>query len=205
LFIAATYVGFAMLAIVIGGAYLWLPIYEIYYRKKSRASLSWPRVTGTVSSAQVVGRSGVYGTSIMAEVIYHYEVNGVPYEGTRIGFNQVFYATKEEARAALTPYPANSNVTVSFDPANPADAILAREYRPVLRGIVFLYCALAFIIFLLVIGRHFNLDPNKPAAGAQIQVQPWVPPPLVKEPSGNVDITRDPNVKSEPSTPIMFL
>ena len=62
-------------------------------------------MTGTISRTGVEGSAtSAFGSSIVARVMYHYEVNGVPYEGTRI-----------------------------------ADAILAPEYRPVMRGVVFLY------------------------------------------------------------------
>lgn len=169
-----------IIVVFIGGLCLGLPIYELYYRKKSRASLSWPQVTGTISRTGVVGRVGVFtGSSIQAQVIYHYEVNGVPHVGERIGFNDVFYRSKEEARAALEPYPVNSTVTVYFDPAHPEKAILSREYRSVARGIVIIYVCVALIAVCLVVLHR--LGPG-PTARTQPQVEPFVPPPRVTEP-----------------------
>lgn len=192
------YVYFVVFVILLGCIYLGLPVYEIYYRKKSRASLSWPQVTGTISKTKVEVHSGIYVSTTVARVIYHYEVNGVPYEGTRIGFNEVSYRDRKEAQAALDRYPVNSTVTVYFDPAKPADAILAPEYREVMRGIVFVYCALALIILILVVGKRFDLlDPPTRTAQTQIDNPPWAPPPLVKEPSEDIDFRRDRNVKAE--------
>lgn len=188
---AFSYFYLVIFAILMACVYLGLPIYEVYYRKKLRASLSWPQVTGTVSRTGVeVIKGGLYGGRFfLARVIYHYEAYGVAHDGKRIGFNEVYYRDKNEAQAALDRYPENSTVTVYFDPANPADAILAREYRPVMRGIVIVYVCLALIVVCLVGLKRFG--PDTQTARTQPGVQPWAPPPRVKEPSENV--------KSEPS------
>ncbi len=171
-----------VVSILLGGLSLGLPAYELHYRRKLRASLSWPQVTGTISRAGVEGSVGTYGSSIVARVTYQYEADGRPYEGTRISFSQARYSSKKEAQAALDPYPVNSAVTVYFDPAKPADAVLVREYLSSLRVIVFVYCCLALIAVCLVVLEHLQPDHPKPAARTQDRVEPWAPPPLVKEP-----------------------
>jgi ankyrin repeat protein len=187
--------------ILIGGVCLTPLAYELYYSTKRRASLSWPQVTGTISRTGVTGRGSIFGSSIKAKVIYLYEVHGVSHVGTRTGFDQVTYATEKQAQAALTAYPVNSPVTVYFDPANPESAVLTREYHSIRRLLVFLYGALAVLTLLLVIERRF--DPYRGNANrtpqTQTRVEPWTPPPLVKEPSEGADIRRDGILATEPT------
>ncbi|HTW63511.1 MAG TPA: ankyrin repeat domain-containing protein [Bryobacteraceae bacterium] len=185
-------------SILIGGVCLTPLLYELYYWRQHRASLSWRQVTGTISRTGVTGRSSIFGSTIRAEVIYLYEVYGVSHVGTRTGFDKVTYATEKEAQAALAAYPVNSTVTVYFDPANPEYSVLTREYHSVMRLLVFLYGSLAVLTLLLVIERRFDPQRRNPTPRTQTRVQPWTPPPLVKEPTEGPDIRRDANVTSEP-------
>ncbi len=160
-----------VLCILIGGVFLFIPVQELYYRRKLRASLGWPQVTGTISRAELEGSIGTYGSTIWARVEYDYEAYGVPHVGTRIGFDKVRYSSKKEAQATLDRYPVNSTVTVYFDPAKPADSVLVRERRSRMPLIVFLYCTLALIALCLVFQERFDPHRRKPTAGAQIRNQ----------------------------------
>jgi hypothetical protein len=116
--------GYGMGILLIFGA----GIFMIYTARKSvrqaDASLSWPATTGRITDAHV----SYFMRSRWAHVNYEYQVLGQFYTGTKIAFGFVeFYGTRGQAKNDLARYPLNSQVTVYYDPSNPAEAVLERK------------------------------------------------------------------------------
>jgi uncharacterized protein DUF3592 len=103
---------------------------------RANAARSWPRVTGWVvrsgvRSATVRVRSSIsasrYRTALRyaPQVIYQYEVEGRRYEGERLHMGDTaMHSGEAVAERSAARYPVGSQVTVYYDPANPADATL---------------------------------------------------------------------------------
>jgi hypothetical protein len=97
--------------------------------RTSKASRDWPSVEGQVTVAMVgtkVGHSSSQGRSrkYSPQVAYTYSILGQQYTSNQviIGARQ-WYASRAKAEALLT-YQPGQQVTVYYNPDNPAQAIL---------------------------------------------------------------------------------
>jgi Protein of unknown function (DUF3592) len=96
--------------------------YGLYLRNKLRSCRRWPQSTGTIIQSGLENYDG-----IRISVTYQYAVNGVDYSSSRIQFGTpTTYIRTSSAEAAISRYPANSQVTAYYDPENPAEAVLDR-------------------------------------------------------------------------------
>ena len=154
--------GFFVLLFAGIGAFL------IYYsfrsRKKAESSQGWPSTSGQVTEARVshhtsTDADGEAQDSYSPEVRYHYQTGGQEYEGSKIGFGlQQSFSSRSKAEQALTSFPQGSQVTVFYNPANPAEAVLERKAGgstlSLVLGIIFLLVGLCVgcsgLAFLLV-------------------------------------------------------
>ncbi len=115
----------------------------------SRASRSWPTVSGTVLASEVRH----YGITESARrryypaVTYRYEVDGRTYSGKRMYFDEVA-STESWAAELARKYPVGSTAPVYYDPADPECALL----EPRLSG-SFNYGCLGFS--LIAVGVFF--------------------------------------------------
>ena len=57
-------------------------------------------------------------------VEYSYRVNGREYHSTQLSFGGRVAGSEELAQAKAAQYPANTEVVVHYDPANPSNAVL---------------------------------------------------------------------------------
>jgi hypothetical protein len=88
----------------------------------------WAQTVGTVLSATVkIRRLGQIRAEIPM-VIYSYEVDGRPYQSYRVraGDDTGQIPVVNTASVTLDRYPVGSNVTVYYDPDDPANAALER-------------------------------------------------------------------------------
>ena len=93
-----------------------------------RAAASWAETAGTVLSTAIkVGRVGQTRSEIPV-VIYTYSVDGRPYQSYRLraGDDTGQIRVIGDASRTLERYPVGSNVTVYYDPEDPANAALER-------------------------------------------------------------------------------
>ena len=125
--------------------------YGLYQKHKVRESQGWTQTTGTVTKADLVHETGTDSSGYSIAVSYEYLVDGVRLAGNRIGFRQRSYLRKQRAETELARYPVGSDVEVFYDPANPGDAVLARESVDgvllIVSGIVLLSIAIAGTFF----------------------------------------------------------
>jgi len=123
-------IGYVLMAVVALGviaSVLWLIIKALRNRRYARESASWPNVLGRIISSRVVS-STIEGASTMTtnyhpEIKYTYEVGGKVYAGERISFG-LLITDLNPANAAVSKYPAGSEVKVTYDPSNPSVAVL---------------------------------------------------------------------------------
>jgi len=112
-------------------------VFAIYTGRKSirqaDASQRWPATTGKITNAQVeysssIDTEGDSRDSYSPRVSYEYQALGQTYTGTKISFGfSKSYGSRRQAEDELARYPLGSQVTVYYDPSNPAEAVLERK------------------------------------------------------------------------------
>jgi hypothetical protein len=100
----------------------------------------WGQTTGTVISHDVISRTGIFTTQrgprtfYGPSVVYSYMVDGVHYRSDRVYLNRDrargTELSRSSARALAEAYPIGTEVTVWYDRAAPAIAVLERSTRP---------------------------------------------------------------------------
>jgi hypothetical protein len=93
-----------------------------------RAAAAWAQTAGTVLSTTIQVRRVGQSRSETPVVIYAYQVDGRPYQSYRVraGDETGRIRVIGDASRMLERYPVGSNVTVYYDPADPANAALER-------------------------------------------------------------------------------
>jgi len=144
-------------AAALGALALFMLLLGAALRRQLAEAALWPSVQGEVVSARVeqfasrerkMNQSGTDGTVDMhwrqyyrPDVEYRYKVGGIDYRGTRISFGGRLYASFEYlARQRTAAYQPGQSVRVSYDPKNPAQAVL--ELRSYGAWVVWLLAAL---------------------------------------------------------------
>ena len=109
----------------IGGFFYWAVRRS---QKIQKAAQSWPTTTGTVLKSYVnVSTDANHSTSHDPKIIYEFTVNGQLYRGDR--YRVGIYVARGGYLAAqeiVDRYPEGSQVTVYYNPQNPAECTLVR-------------------------------------------------------------------------------
>lgn len=116
----------------------------LYFRNKSKskASQSWPSVTGQIIERKVkvdtsYDEDGMSSTSYLPQVTYSYSVNGTVYESNRVAFGSTpSFASNKKAEAFLTPYLQGANVQVFYNPEKPEESVLTQTMRSMTAGLI---------------------------------------------------------------------
>jgi hypothetical protein len=104
-----------------GGFLLWEAISAL-------RSGSWPTVEGTVQTSRVLEEVRTRGgTQYRVELTYTYAVEGKVYTGDRFNNRNNYLAGEDRARAVARAYPPGAKVPVSYNPGDPAQAVLEPE------------------------------------------------------------------------------
>jgi hypothetical protein len=105
-------------------------------QRRANAARAWPRTTGRVLSSNVREvmvrtRSSVgittyrMTTGYVPYVVYTYVVDGAQYQAERLRMGEsISSSDTRAAEQAVARYPAGADVTVYYNPADPADATL---------------------------------------------------------------------------------
>ena len=132
------------------------------------AASSWPVAAGYVSSARIeegstAGNRGQSHAIYTLHISYAYEVGGTRYRSDRLSFAQPHqHSTRSAAEDELLAYPVGGPVTVHYDPARPADAVLRIES---IGSIIFFLLGLGLLLLLFGFWMLRNvLRPNRAAA-----------------------------------------
>jgi hypothetical protein len=87
--------------------------------RQGNASRSWPTVPGRVLSSEI--RRGQKG-NISPAITYRYAIAGKDYTGTRASFAGT--TGQAESSRLVNAFPVGAAVSVAYDPADPASAVL---------------------------------------------------------------------------------
>jgi hypothetical protein len=109
-------------------------IFELWSARRGWATLNWPSVPGVILIAALsTSRAFGSGGPFVMTVRYSYEVDGKPFEGTRLQYgHDSFDSTYLEAAAKkrLAGYEPGKATRVHFNPRNPNDAVLEPGVKP---------------------------------------------------------------------------
>lgn len=107
--------------------------YFLYKRNQQsmayrQSTQTWLSTTGTVLMSSVQSRTSGRSHSIFPVVVYQYSVNGKNYQSQTIKAGEQFLNVRVigQAQATVALYPIGANVTVYYNPANPAESVLER-------------------------------------------------------------------------------
>ena len=124
-------VGIFVLAFGGGGAFL---IFRTRKNKKQAdASQGWLSTIGKIIETNVkhstsTDSEGDRKDSYTPQVRYTYQANGAEFVSDQINFGFVTgYGSESKAREALMKYPMEAQITVFYDPTDPAKAVLERR------------------------------------------------------------------------------
>jgi len=166
-------------------------------RRERAAITAWPSVSGDLQEVRLqkvkIGRESAH---FEASVRYHYLVEGVPHQGTRLGLRDYREDTPEalvsrlafflspanvsrlrettdktwgEAAAVLEP--GNQQLTVYYDPANPASSILDPRAREAITSLSLIapHVALILIGSLMMVVSFLNWRRSSRVAVPQLR------------------------------------
>lgn len=102
----------------------WMLQRDIARARESRASAGWPTTSGEVVSSRVAHRSGGRYRSPCdwLQVCFHYALVGQWFTTCRPTFSQS--CDRSSANELVARYPVGARVNISYDPNNPAAAVL---------------------------------------------------------------------------------
>lgn len=114
---------------IFGGVGVGLLLFGNSQRKQGNASQSWPTTTGTILSTTLSQQSrrnsqGYHDVTYAPTVEYTYEVNGNSYRSDKINAGWTVSYDLGNAQNKINQYQPGARITVYYNPANPADAVL---------------------------------------------------------------------------------
>ncbi len=126
---------------------------------RSSAAQHWPTTTGTVIGSRVVmvdigTLTGTKGSNWVprAEVRFGYEVNGKSYESRNLKYRagQIGATNPDYAPEVATEYPVGAIISVSYDPADPDNAVsdpfpIDHAYSKLIGGVLLLVGAACYL------------------------------------------------------------
>lgn len=114
----------------IGCVPLWLGIQGVL---EARASLSWPKIEGSITRSSVSvttnrsrddNRRERISHSYSASIEYEFQVEGATLRGSRVTVVSDQFGDESYARAISEKYPVGAKVQVSYKPADPNECVL---------------------------------------------------------------------------------
>ena len=137
---------------------------------------NWPTSTAVIISSDTEWQHGTSGGSptLIAEVVYEYEVNGHSYHNNRISPNQYGSNKPSHAQREAAAYPVNSSVFVYYNPDDPAQSFL----EPGVGWVYLIGLAVGLAVglaglFLLQQGRTYKPGTNQ-RQRHQVEVTPSI-------------------------------
>ena len=151
-------------AVVIGAVFA---AKSVSLRRKSRACAIWPTVIGKIIGSRIDTTVGENLTAIenrharrerelsSATVHYAYRVGDREYQSTRLYVGRpVFSGNPRVAASIIAKYPLNVQVSVHYNPDNPAEAMLEPSNfanANLALGVAVGFCGLGLLALLLVL------------------------------------------------------
>jgi hypothetical protein len=108
----------------------------------------WPTVSGTINQLQLEEHPGEDGSRYEVKVRYAYAVDGVAYEGTRLAFGYGKSGGRKQHEEIERKLQAAQEVSVRYDPADPATSCLSFGLHRVIQTML----ALSITVLLFIVG-----------------------------------------------------
>jgi len=106
---------------------------------------AWPTTEGRVLDSRVGKRSRPgRRTGYWPIVHYTYVVDGTEYVARQLSYAKRFHGSLHSVQQVLQKYPPGRQVTVCYDPANPARAVIEPGFS--LGNFVIIFIAIVFLI-----------------------------------------------------------
>lgn len=121
----------------------------VYRYNIGKESSKWPSVQGKVTYAHAQSRRTNKRNQYLPSVKYSYNVKGQNYKGSGITASDEYQKTLSGANDILRKYPVGGNVSVYYNPEDPAISLL--EQGSVKNVFVLLGGAIACFIFAIAI------------------------------------------------------
>lgn len=115
--------------LIIGGVGYYLYKRNQQSSAQRQSAQNWASTTGTVLMSSVQSsHSGSGGHSTYPVIVYQYQVNGKTYQSQtlRAGDKYLKVNVSWQAQETVDKYPIGKQVTVYYDPNNPAECALER-------------------------------------------------------------------------------
>jgi hypothetical protein len=145
------------LANILGGLLVIAALIVIFVRELQEypQSAKWPPVPGSVVTSRA--QSNEDGVSL--DFQYEYIVDGRSYASDRYTFFEYIILNKDDqVYEIVEQYPAGSEVTVYYDPANPSKAIIKRTFQLAdLESTILMALCLASVLIFAVMGFFLRL------------------------------------------------
>jgi hypothetical protein len=145
--------GSCLAVIVCGALFTYFLMKALRYRRDVRDGAQWPQVPGKILASKVDERYPLTRFVNMPlmyypAVLYGYEAGGEKRQGNvlQAGIDDLGFVTPDLARARLVKYPAGAAVTVYYDPADPAAAVLETGHQRFASGLAFFRAAICLIL-----------------------------------------------------------
>jgi hypothetical protein len=119
LFPSLLFLGLTLILTLLVNSILLLNIFSA--RRKASAMQTWPSAPGSIVESELRSRHIYY-----PHIVYQYNVMGQTYTGKRISPGPESGSSR--ARELVAKYPPGAPVTVYYDPQNPSDAALERDF-----------------------------------------------------------------------------
>lgn len=109
---------------------LMLAAFALASRSQSSRAARWSKVAGRIVASRAEGRSSSSSPGSTTRLVYEpvveyaYAVAGQEYRGTRLSFGASVASRREWAEGKAAAYPVDREVTVHYDPDNPAESVL---------------------------------------------------------------------------------
>jgi hypothetical protein len=112
--------------LIIGGIFWFIFNQRKKARAEKQASQAWPSTKGKIVTSRVELSSGRDMATVFAKIVYEYQLSGRTYQFDQVHSGDEFFAqaTREETYDLVDRYPVGREVTVYYNPDNPADAAL---------------------------------------------------------------------------------
>lgn len=120
--------GAIILGIILLGFGLWIIFTGYNLTATSIQSINWPKVSGTVISSNMTISTFViessYNTFYNEHILVTYAVAGITYNSGTYTFLPIGYQDINWTQQLLNEYPLGSNVSLYYNPDNPAQAVI---------------------------------------------------------------------------------
>jgi hypothetical protein len=133
-------------ALVIAGVILVATLVKV---RAVRRAKSWPSARGkvTVSRVESHERGGVHKNdpervANYPLVVYQFDIGGRHYSGKRVSMGESM--PNADVESTLARYPAGASVEVFYDPENPSQCVLERDFPPGFGKVI--GCLVAFVL-----------------------------------------------------------